>query len=656
MASMFQKTDSRVPRNVLLYGRPVPPAQELMLRAGPLSAIYCDGRIRNIRFGQIEIVRSVYVGVRAAGWRTIPAEVELGSAQVRESSFCIKLAATHRAGDIDFSWPGTITGRSDGRITFSFEGLARSTFLKNRIGFCVLHPINECSGVACTIEKSNGIRENSTFPVHISPHQPFQDLRAISYKTRTGDRVEIRFEGDVFETEDQRNWGDASYKTYSTPLSLPYPVEMKLGTHVSQCVTIALHSRRSRKASKPPRAGVNFVIDDEAVPFPVPSLGLCANGSKPLPASALRRLKLLKLSHLRLDANPRDKNALPGLAQGSLSAEQLGASLEVALSLSDDAENELVRIAHAMRNVAAPVMTWLVFSDGHPVTIDRDIRLARKLLTDVCATAKFAGGTDDNFVELNRSALCVGELDLVTFSLNPQVHAEDEATLRENLEAHGMVARAARSISRGLPVCISPITLKPRERPDPANQPAQSAIDLPFSVDPRQMSLFGAAWTVGSLKQLGQSGVYSATYYETVGWRGVMESEQGSALPGLFPSIPGCVFPLFHVFADMGAFAYGLIVPSKSSSPSEVEGLVLRKNGLTRIILANLTPREQRVCVRSAALLGFTRIRTLDESTALYAMEAPEEFRSERKEMKLRKSKELELELSPLAIVTLDQL
>lgn len=656
MASMFQKTDSRVPRNVLLYGRAVRPAQGLMLQAGPLSAIYCDGSIRNICFGGIEIVRAVYVGVRATGWRTIPVVVQLTNTAIRKSSFCLKLAATHRMQDIDFSWDGTITGRPDGRITFSFKGLAHSTFLKNRIGFCVLHPINECSGVACTIEKSNGIRENSTFPVYISPNQLFQDLCAISYKTPFADRVEIRFEGDVFETEDQRNWGDASYKTYSTPLSLPYPVEMKSGTHVSQCVMIALHSRRSSTALKPPRSDVSFVIDEEAVPLRVPRLGLCANGSKPLPASALRRLRVLKLSHLRLDANPRDRNALPGLHQGSLLAEQLGASLEVALSLSADAEDELVRIAHAMRNVAAPVMTWLVFSDGHPVTIDRDTRMARKLLTDVCATAKFAGGTDENFAELNRSALCVDELDLVTFSVNPQVHAEDEATLRENLEAQGMLARAARTISRGLPICISPITLKPRERPDPANQLPQSAIDLPFSVDPRQMSLFGAAWTVGSLKHLGQSGVYSATYYEDVGWRGVMESEQGSALPDLFPSIPGCVFPLFHVFADMGAFASGLIVPSKSSSPSEVEGLVLRRDGLTRIILANLTPREKRVCVRSAAVPGFNRIRTLDESTALYAMEAPEEFRSERKAIKLRKSKELELELSPLATVTLDQI
>ena len=36
------------------------------------------------------------------------------------------------------------------------------------------------------------------------------------------------------------------------------------------------------------------------------------------------------------------------------------------------------------------------------------------------------------------------------------------------------------------------------------------------------MSLFAAAWTVGSLAGLAEAGVASITYYETVGWRGIM--------------------------------------------------------------------------------------------------------------------------------------
>ena len=33
-------------------------------------------------------------------------------------------------------------------------------------------------------------------------------------------------EGDSWETEDHRNWTDASFKTYSRPLALPYPYKV----------------------------------------------------------------------------------------------------------------------------------------------------------------------------------------------------------------------------------------------------------------------------------------------------------------------------------------------------------------------------------------------------------------------------------------------
>ena len=40
-------------------------------------------------------------------------------------------------------------------------------------------------------------------------------------------------EGDSFEMEDQRNWTDASFKVYGTPLKNLSPVEVKTGTKIS---------------------------------------------------------------------------------------------------------------------------------------------------------------------------------------------------------------------------------------------------------------------------------------------------------------------------------------------------------------------------------------------------------------------------------------
>ena len=85
------------------------------------------------------------------------------------------------------------------------------------------------------------------------------------------------------------------------------------------------------------------------------------------------------------------------------------------------------------------------------------------------------------------------------------------------------------------PVIVSPVTIQRRFN---ANRDHYEVLtddkEMPMGVDPRQMSLFGAAWTVGSLKYLLDSDVTSISYYETVGERGLYMGEHGSRWPGQF--------------------------------------------------------------------------------------------------------------------------
>ena len=68
------------------------------------------------------------------------------------------------------------------------------------------------------------------------------------------DRFKVIMEGDTFETEDQRNWTDASFKTYCTPLGLPFPVEIKKGDVVEQSITIGLEGSVKRRGRRKPVA------------------------------------------------------------------------------------------------------------------------------------------------------------------------------------------------------------------------------------------------------------------------------------------------------------------------------------------------------------------------------------------------------------------
>src|SRR5690606_24372511 len=84
----------------------------------------------------------------------------------------------------------------------------------------------------------DGRIEHTRFPREISPHQPFFEVRAISHAPARGVRVDVRMEGETFETEDQRNWSDASFKTYCRPLARPFPYTLRRGDVVEQHVRV----------------------------------------------------------------------------------------------------------------------------------------------------------------------------------------------------------------------------------------------------------------------------------------------------------------------------------------------------------------------------------------------------------------------------------
>ncbi|EEN79928.1 hypothetical protein HMPREF0539_1938, partial [Lacticaseibacillus rhamnosus LMS2-1] len=71
------------------------------------------------------------------------------------------------------------------------------------------------------------------------PSQPLFDIAALR-QSANGVTADIVFSGEVFEMEDQRNWSDASFKTYCRPLSWPSPFWLRAGERVEQAISIAL--------------------------------------------------------------------------------------------------------------------------------------------------------------------------------------------------------------------------------------------------------------------------------------------------------------------------------------------------------------------------------------------------------------------------------
>jgi hypothetical protein len=351
-----------------------------------------------------------------------------------------------------------------------------------------------------------------------------------------------------------------------------------------------------------------------------------ASHGQPLDERERAALRRLNLAHLRVDLCLARSGAHDALLRATEEAHALGVSLEVALHLSDHAVEELSVLRAALEQIAAPVCRWLVFDAGTRCTPVHLVDLARHTLGDYDPTALIGGGTNAYFTNLNRQRPPVQALDLVCYSHNPQVHAFDNASLVETLETQAVIVSCARQFIGALPLAVTPVTLKPRFNPSafgPGPEPEPGI--LPPEVDVRQMSLLGAGWTVGSIKYLAESGVYSVTYYETSGWRGVMETAAGSPLPECFQSLPGTVYPLYHVLADVGEYKGAEVLPVSSSDPLRVIGLALRLEGKVLLILANLTPDPQKVVVLNVP--SDVRVRVLTEHSVEDALRAPVRFR-----------------------------
>jgi hypothetical protein len=200
---------------------------------------FAAGGLRDIKVGGFEVVPHIYAAIRDENWDTVPGQLREVVSDVRADSFEVSFVSEHRQGEIDFSWRGRVVGSAAGTLEFSFSGTAMSTFRRNRIGFCVLHPAS-LAGVPYTAEHVDGTVSAGAFPTDIAPHQPVHKLRTLRHAAGLGAEVELRFGGDTFEMEDQRNWTDASYKTYCTPLAEPYPVTVRPGEQVEQRVAMAV--------------------------------------------------------------------------------------------------------------------------------------------------------------------------------------------------------------------------------------------------------------------------------------------------------------------------------------------------------------------------------------------------------------------------------
>jgi len=514
-------TDARA-----LYGTDAPIAPSERVIVGKLSFTLENGALRHIRVGEAEILRGISFLVRDKDWGTLVPRLDLLDRQVSEQRAMITIRAVYEHNAARLNVQLKIAAETN-RLLVSAIGVAEGDFETNRAGFTLLHPAG-LAGQPVRIGHSDGKISETEFPRLIDPWQPFMDIAEMAHSDN-GLEVTCTLLGDTFETEDQRQWGDASYKTYNRPLAKPWPYVLEDGSNLDQSVKVCWRTCRT----VPAKWKTSQVEDEDPVRFPETAILVNAvDVDRAIAApSDIRDVAPQRLL-CSIDETLGDVTGqCRAFAALQRHFPELTLDLEAVCTFEQRPQAALGRLRKKMDAVGFLPASILVCP-----SVDRQstppgsewpacppLEEIHDASNAVFADLKRGGGMVTFFPELNRKRPPPEKLDFVSHALCPIVHAADDVSVMETLEAIPHITASARAFIGKTQYRIGPCTIAMRHNPygkrtmpNPSRDRVCMAND-----DPRHTAAFGAAYAIGLACALASSGITVWTPSELYGPRGL---------------------------------------------------------------------------------------------------------------------------------------
>ncbi|MGB3779337.1 MAG: hypothetical protein WA960_13340, partial [Tunicatimonas sp.] len=539
------------------------------VQAGSLRAEYADGTLRYLKLGGTELLRMIYFALRDEHWATLPLTITEQDIQANAESFSVRYRAQNeRSGRVIAAWECTLSGSPAGSVEFHLRGTFREMFRSRRAGFCVLHPLRDTRGQSFTVTTPAGETVAYQFPRYVAPHQPATNMRTMHWATDDEIACALEFEGDTFEMEDQRNWTDASYKTYCTPLDRPAPVTYQPGDVVEQRVVFRLLSP-AKASSEEDQIRIRW---DAREATPWPTLGSCV----PLNLDNVDPASVDLLQQLPLDSWRADLLwGSPGWEQqwGKIRAfaQRLGKPLHLVLHHKNGDLNQLLtKLAAEVAPSALKAIS--VVEAGQPLAADAFLQEVIPLLRKHFPAVKVGVGTAHYFTLLNRNRPDLSRADFIFYANSAQVHAFDDASIVETIAGQASTVVSARQFAGDCPIRVSPVGLHARFNPDAA-VPVPNQLSYAFSPDPRQDSRFAAGWMVGCLAALAQAGAAHVDFFDLFGTRGFVCDGQPN--------------PTYRILLRILEHRPKQILSFESSNPLAVSALGINTSGGRLLYIVN---------------------------------------------------------------------
>ena len=455
---------------------------------GPVSWTTHAADVRYVRWAGQEIIRRIFVTLRDRQWQEVPPSAWSCRATRKDDSLQLDLSARHEAEGMQFAWQGVFAVNTrTPEISFTLTGTVPDEMIVNRLGLVVLHPTDGLVGGSAaaagpsgqqTIELNERIHPQpivNSLPTGMSA--PFTTLTT----TFANDRwVRFDFSGVLFEIEDQRNFGDTSFKSYCPPLALGFPRVLQPGTEIRHSMTC--HVPEAFGTVSPGtngQAAHTVALPLRRAGATVPRIGAQLSAKDVIECG---------LTHLRADiAAVSGKDSFTSV-RDRLRPDQ---RLELGLELDQgDINDEMIA---AMCD--DPQIARILLLEAGKTVIGRDLaeRACRTLERHGCRVP-VATAVNGYFVELNRGVPAdIGATGLAV-AVCPTVHSGDVLTATENIAALPAIVRTARELFPGREVTVSPLTLHLGPEPDP---------DV--------YAIASLSWLVGSVETVGHIGLSSIT-------------------------------------------------------------------------------------------------------------------------------------------------
>lgn len=557
---------------------------------GDLSYQLGPESVRGICWKGHEVIRAITWPIRDSDWITMrPTIVDEHVDQATDSDH---YQLHFQVGEGALDCRVSIKGHASGELRATIDMQASADFSTNRAGFTVLHPITGVAGSDLQVTHSDDSVERTQFPTLISPDQPVMDFIGLRHQLHEVD-IDIRFGGEVFEMEDQRNWSDASYKTYCVPLVYPFTYSVAKGSTVQQSIVVNLSGGASSGNSSDSPAPLSLLdVNEDA-----PQIGLAIEEAWTGTSETQKLIDRCKvqflLARFNLDDPDSCLNALkqwPGLTDIDLDLEIVipdGIQPSALNTLSQQLNQSGIRPAHVMALPESylgshqPSGPW---PDG-PTPGDV-VGTAREAFPDTSIGA----GMLTNFTEFNRCRPNTEQCDYVNHGNTTIVHAADDQSVMETLEALPQIFNSANVLRNSKPYRLGLVAIAGRTNPygsGPADN-AQQIRQTLAQVDPRQRGLFAAAWAVGLLGATNGYGIEAVTLAAPVGPFGIVWQKQDYVQAGFDDEADAVLYPLYHIVRAASAMSRHHRIKVEGL-PAGVSAYGVRDSNKIRLLLANTT-------------------------------------------------------------------